>query len=885
MRGNTELVAFNRGLISRLALTRIDLKRTALSAETQTNWMPRALGSMMLRPGLKYIGTSRSNNAARTLPFIFASDDTARIELTALKMRVWVDDALISRPAVTAAITNGNFDSDIVGWTDADELGGTSAWATGGYMSLSGSGVAAAIRRQEVTVNEANVQHALRIIVERGPVTLRVGTAAGAGDYVNDASLLPGTHSITLTPTANFHIQLSNRTQNAALVTSIQVESSGTMEIDTPWAEADLSLVRASQSGDVLFVACEGYQQRRIERRSGGSWSVVLYQPADGPFRIQNTGPTTITASGLNGNITLLASAPLFRSGHVGALFSITSSGQVVEQELTDENQFGDPIRVTGIESTRIFAVEVTGTFTATITLQRSVGEVGAWEDVATYTTATSTTRDDGLDNQIIYYRLGIKTGDYTSGTATAILTYTTGSITGIVRITAVTDELNASAEVLTSLGDVSATDIWAEGTWSTLRGWPSAVTLHEGRLWWAGGDKFLGSVSDAFESFDPDYEGDAGPIQRSIGSGPVDSINWLMPMQRLLAGTAGAEIACKSTSFDEPLTPTNFNAKEASTQGSAKIPAVKIDSSCVFVQRCGFRVYELGFSADAADYVPGDLTAVIPEIGKPGILGMAVQRQPDTRLHCWRSDGKVAVLVFDPSENVNCWVVVETDGFVEDVCVLPGTEEDQVYYLVRRTIDGATVRYFEKWALESECVGGSLNKQADSFVVYSSTATTTITGLSHLEGESVVVWADGIDVGEKTVSGGQITLDTAASNVIAGLGYQAQYKSTKLAYFALQNSTALTQKKKVDRIGLILADTHAQGIQYGPSFDTLDDLPLVEAEEEVDADSIWENYDAEGFEFNGDWDTDSRVCLVANAPRPATVLALVLGINTHDKL
>lgn len=904
MRGNFDILAFNRGLISRLALARIDLKRTALSAETQTNWMPRSLGSMMLRPGLKYTGASKSNAAARTFPFIFSSTDTARIELTDLVMRVWVDDALVTRPAVTAAITNGGFDTDLTGWTDADEVGGASVWATGGYMSLSGNGTAAAIRRQEVTVNEANVQHALRIIVQRGPVTLRVGSTAGASDYINDASLLPGIHSITLTPTANFHIQLSNRTSNVALATSISIESSGTMEIGAPWAAADLSLVRMSQSGDVLFVACDGYQQRRIERRSGNSWSVVLYQPADGPFRVQNTSATTITASALSGNITLTASASLFRSGHVGALFQVTSVGQRVSQALTAENQFSSEIRVTGVGASRLFTIEVTGTFTATLTLQRSVGEVGSWEDVTTYTVPTSTTYNDALDNQIIYYRIGIKTGNYTSGTATGVLTYTIGSITGVARITAFTSETVVDAEVLTAMGGTTATDTWSEGAWSTLRGWPSAVALYEGRLFWAGKDKFWGSISDAFASFDAEYEGDAAPIQRSIGAGPVDSINWLMPMQRLLAGTDGSEISCKSTSFDEPLTPTNFNAKEASTQGTAKIQAVKIDGSCIFVQASGFRVYEMGFSVDVADYVPADLTAVVPEVGKPGILGMAVQRQPDTRLHCWRSDGKVAVLVFDPGENVNCWILVETDGFVEDVCVLPsgGAEEDQVYYLVRRTVNGATVRLFEKWALESECVGGTLNMQADSFATFTnSPAAASIPAgtASHLVGESVVVWVDGKcltdangDIALFTVAadGGVAALTNGgtsytATTGIVGLAYTAKYKSTKLAYFSAQNSVALTQKKKVDRIGLVLADTHAKGIQYGPSFDILDDLPLMEAEAAVDQDSIWDSYDAEGFEFNGEWNTDSRVCLQANAPRPATVLGMVIGQNTNDKV
>ena len=91
-RQNTHFLAFNRGLISSLGLARVDLKRTALSAEVMTNWMPRTLGSMMLRPGLQYLGTTRSNARAVYLPFIKATDDKALVELTASTMRVWVDD-------------------------------------------------------------------------------------------------------------------------------------------------------------------------------------------------------------------------------------------------------------------------------------------------------------------------------------------------------------------------------------------------------------------------------------------------------------------------------------------------------------------------------------------------------------------------------------------------------------------------------------------------------------------------------------------------------------------------------------------------------------------------------------------------------------------------
>ncbi|KKK79874.1 hypothetical protein LCGC14_2829110, partial [marine sediment metagenome] len=71
------ILAFNRGVISAFGLARIDLKRTGMSAETQTNWMPRVLGSMMLRPGFGYKDNTRADTVSRLMPFVFSEDDTA----------------------------------------------------------------------------------------------------------------------------------------------------------------------------------------------------------------------------------------------------------------------------------------------------------------------------------------------------------------------------------------------------------------------------------------------------------------------------------------------------------------------------------------------------------------------------------------------------------------------------------------------------------------------------------------------------------------------------------------------------------------------------------------------------------------------------------------
>lgn len=875
--------AFNRGVISKLALARVDLARLALSAEEQTNWMPRMLGPMMLRPGKQYLGSTRNNLRAKLIPFIFSNSDMAMLEVTDGVMRVRVNDALVTRVAVSSVVTNGGFTTDLSGWTNADEVGATSYWA-GGLLAMIGTGKNAAIRRQLVAVSagDAGKQHALRVVVKTGPILFRVGSSAGADDYLREVSLAPGEHSLTFTPSAGFYIHIASRTQNLAFVDSVNVEGPGALEVAAPWAEADLKRIRKTQSGDVIFLACEGYQQRKIERRAGNSWSVVLYTSSSGPYLLENTTNTTITASGLNGNINLSSSTPIFRASNVGGIYKISSVGQRVSATITGDNQFSDPIRVTGVGNSRIFTKIVSGSFSATVRLQRSVGAVGAWEDINAVSTPVTVSENDMLDNQIIFYRVGVKSGEYVSGTINVELIFTLGSITGVARVTAFVSETLVNAEVLKPLGGTTATDIWSEGGWSNRRGWPTSTALYEGRLWWAGKDKNWGSVSDAFDNFDPETEGDSGPINRTIGSGPVDTINWLLPLQRLVIGGQGAEISARSSSFDEPLTPDNYNIKECSTQGSAAVAGVKVDSLGLFVQKSGTKLFELSFDGNVYDYSSTELTLLCPEIGNPSIDHLAVQRQPDTRVHCVRGDGKVSLLVYDKLENVRCFVIIETDGVIEDAEVLPGNVEDDVYYVVRRTINGNTVRYYEKWARESECRGGVISKCADAHIVYQGLPTTTIGGLAHLEGRSVVVWADGDDAGTFTVTGGAITLPVQVSNAVVGLGYRARFKSSKLSY-ASGLGTALLQKKLISQVGFVLADTHRQGLKYGQSFSLMDDLPMIENYQEV-TNKVWAEYDNETIEFPGEWSTDSRLCFEANAPRPVTMLGAVFVIETNDK-
>lgn len=335
------ILAFNRGLVSRLALARVDLKRMALSAERQTNWMPRAVGTMMLRPGLRYLTSSRSNATAKYLPFVFGTDDTALIELTDTTMRVLIDDVVITRPVVSsvfydwtgAAYTAGtDYVSEFANlanvdtWRDNDESGATSSWAAG-YLYLAGTGTAAANRDRYVDVGaNANVEHAFDIYVLSGNATIRIGSTEGGEEYLGDRVLRPGYHSIAITPTGGFYVRLSNGSDVPAYIDYVRMSRGGDMLMPTPWGTADLKYVRADQSGDVIFVACKDQPQMRIERQgadSPRSWSVVQYLADDGPFRPLNTGPTQLKSSALSGEVTLTASRAFFQSDHAGSLFAL----------------------------------------------------------------------------------------------------------------------------------------------------------------------------------------------------------------------------------------------------------------------------------------------------------------------------------------------------------------------------------------------------------------------------------------------------------------------------------------------------------------------------------------------------------------------------------
>jgi hypothetical protein len=942
-KGVVSFLACNRGEISPTALGRLDIEKLRLAAEKQINWMPMAMGPMTLRPGLQYLGSTKSDAACKLLEFVYAADDTSLIELTDSTMRVWTNDALVTR--VSVASTLQAYGS----WTTVESPSATVTVGSGYAITISGvsrGNVSSAYGTLTISNDDKAKEHALRVVVSKGPVLFKIGTSADDEDVFAETKLAQGTHSLAFTPGATtVYVQISSDVWATRVVDSIAVEAAGTLELPTPWTAANLADISYDQSADVIFVAQKDNQQRRIERhREGGSnnsWSVVRYFTEDGPFPAQGGDDSVyVSPDSVSGDTVLVSNKAIFRDTHINELIRLYHDTQNVVAVLETENVWTDPIRVSGVATytsgattvnsdERKFQIDITGTWSGTITLQRTFDPEGItdWVDYATYTTnQTATIINDQFYNVIVWYRLGFKpflavespgswvwngytwvyTGTstiatgYTSGSAECSLSYKGGGGAGVARIYEYVSPTEVYAEVLTPFKNAGKANNWRISEWNreTGPGFPSAVAIHEGRLWWAGGGKIWGSKSDNYTSFGFEDIGDDASIQRSMGKGPIANIHWLCSLSRLAAGTDSGVVTARSNSFDEPLTPTVFNLKYSMTQGASTLRPVIVDTKAMFVERSGRRVYGMVFSSEAFDYKPLDLTRLNLDIGLEGFTDISVQRQPDTHIRLPRGDGMMANFLYDEDDELSAWWRIQTDGEIENVAVLPGDLEDRVYVVVKRTINGNTKRYLEKFARLDECQGGTISKLADSFIQWAGGSTTTVTGLSHLEGKSVVVWYNGLEVGfdadnpatiaTYTVTGGQITVPTAVNaGAIIGLPYTATYVSTKLAY-AVEGGAALNKRKKVNALGFSLVNTHFQGVRYGSyredySEQTLRSLPRVEFGEVTPTGKIWSSFEQDMMDFPGEINTDTRIVIEGRAPRPATVLGFSADITVAD--
>ncbi len=595
-------------------------------------------------------------------------------------------------------------------------------------------------------------------------------------------------------------------------------------EIATPYAQSDLfdqdgrCLIKTAQSADVLYLCHPAYPPYALSRTGHTNWAIEKIAFKDGPYLATNTSDVTLTStSGAVGTgRTLTASASLFAEGDAGRAVRKKSGGG-----------WG-----WGIITEVISATQVT------------------WEIKSTVTAGPS--RD------------------------------------------------------------------WRLGVWSETSGYPTCVTFFQDRLYFAGAklhpQRLDGSVTGDYNNFAPSKLNDAtvedtNAVAFTLNANNVNVIRWLIDDDKgLVVGSVGGEWLVSPSSLGEALTPSNIQARRSTTRGSANLQPVQAADAILFVQRAGRKLRELAYVFEADGFRSPDMTLLAEHITESGVVALAYQQEPDSVVWAVRKDGVLLGMTYEREQEVVAWhrhIVGGTrnqegtePAKVESIAVIPSPDggRDEVWAVIQRWVGGQVRRSVEYMEApfsvrdtgapqnDEERRQAILTQQRDAFFVdsgltYRGSPASVISGLAHLEGETVQVLADGATHPDRTVVNGNIELMVPASVVQVGLGFRSILETVRLEAGAA-DGTAQGKTKRIHRAVVRFHQT--LGALFGPSLQTLDRMefrggldlmdrppPLFDGDKLVD--------------WPGDYETDGHMTIVQDQPLPLTVLAVFPQVITQD--
>jgi len=459
----------------------------------------------------------------------------------------------------------------------------------------------------------------------------------------------------------------------------------------------------------------------------------------------------------------------------------------------------------------------------------------------------------------------------------------------GHVKITGYTSSTSVTGTVQSVISSGSATDDFAMGSFSDTTGHPRCVTFFEQRLVFAGTTNqpqtLFFSVSGDYENMDDNYHGattDSSAMIYTIASNQVNAIQAIKATRTLIVMTTGGEFTVTSGGTTAPITPTNLNIRKQSNYGSAGVDGISIGNSTLFLQRAKRKIRELAYNFDTDGYIAPDLTILSENITFSGVIQMDYQQEPFSIVWCVRIDGKLTGMTYNRLQDVVAWHEHDfggTDAKCKSVAVIDvDTDEDQVWVIVERTINGTTKKYVEY--LTPYNFNSDLEEIhfVDSGLTYSGASTSTLSGLDHLEGETVKIIINGATHPDKVVSAGSISLDIATTDAVVGLGY-----SSLLQTMRIDEGGGITDQTKTKRIyDVTVRFFETVGAKVGPNEDNLDIIPFRDSSAAMTAPVPLFTGD-KSTEFPSDYGTDGFVVVKQDQPLPMTILAIYARLELYD--
>lgn len=858
---------FNGGEFSPLLKGRFDLAKHRSGCEVMENFIPRVFGGAHSRPGLIYRGAAKSHveaNKTRLVEFEFSETTRLILEFGNLYVRFWKDGELIQHNGTALA------------WALS------TAWATATNY------VVGNVRAHNGRLYTSTTIHTSGATTEPGVgASWAANWTAGAsysykrGEFIKRAGLLY--YCITT------HISLSITEPAAGATWATYWSRQDYYEAPSPFTTAQLFEVQYNQLNDWTYFVHPSVHPHKLVRVEDDEWT---FEPVDWtypPFGDENVTAATLAVSATTGTgVSLTASADTFEAGHVGAFFALShrreNANITLNLDLTDTTSGN--LRMTG--DWQLFTYE---NWSGKLHLERSFDDGSTWETIRSFEGKNdrNISTDGNVSVEALFRLRYDSDGSMPSGVTAdgrAVFEAVDSKITGYVKVTAVTDAQTAVGDVIVSPASTTATKFWREGAWSDLRGYPRSITFHEQRLVYGGSAAYprrvwLSETANVDQFRFGSLDTDAFTYQLS---GKANAIQWLASIQGVAVGTLGDELVMTGTSAQDPLTPKDPNAPKQSSRGSAFLPAIQADDVVLFVQSDKRTIREFVFEFAKGGYVSQPMTLLAEHVTKGGILQMALQQKPETIVWCVTTEGALIGMTYERGQEVVAWHRHPMAGFVESVAVISGTPPgaDEVWIVVRRTIDGTVKRYLETFDPDHSTKVEAGDKDnficSDSAIVKTLGSGSTVTGLDHLEGCVVSVLTDGAVHPSRTVESGNITLQREATKVVVGLPFTALLQPNEMET-DMQDGTSFGRKRRIDR--LVVQFWQSFGCEVRQNGLDWDRLELRDVEAPMD-DSPPPFSGQREIHLDGRHENNSRLQIRQLQPMPLNILALCPKLEVH---
>jgi hypothetical protein len=852
-----QLTNFTGGEVSPRLDGRNDLTKYSSSCKTLENFIIYPHGAAARRSGTTFVAeVASSANKTRLIPFEFSTTQTYMLEFSNLKIRVYKDNgSVLEGDKTITAITQANpavVTSNSHGYSNGDEILIT---AVVGMTQLNSKRFLVA----NVTTN-----------------TFELTNKDGVD-----------------TDSTAFTAYVSGGTANKVF------------EITTPYTTAQLFEIKFAQSADVMYITHPAHEVAKLSRTGHTAWTLTDVVFTKGPFQDPNTTTTTLTpasasvGSGVNitaSSVTGINSGSGFLSTDVGRQIYFNSGYATI----------------TAITSTTVVVVDITIAFTNTNAI--TAWQLGSFSDTTGHPSCVSFFEQRlvfaGTTNQpqTIFFS---KSGDYENMDANIggtvadddaiIYTIASNQVNAIRFMTATRTLIlgTAGGEFTVSGGGtdsaVTPTNILIKKQSNHGAANVDAIAVGNATLFLQRAKR---KVRELAYNFDVDgyiapdmtilaeHITESGLTQMSYQQEPNQIIWGVRDDGELVGLTYQREqqvIAWHRHIFggivNVPIiTVTDY----ANIVTGTRIVFQKSDGTLVTLTATTGTASAQEFKIETSnDVTAANLNASINTANTASGTGITSSVASNVLTITEVTPTGLAYLVIKSFDTTRLTAVSQTKAECESVAVIPtDNSEYQTWVIVKRTINGITRRYVEYInTFDFTETDNTTFNFLDSALSYSGAAATTISGLNHLEGQTVHILADGATHPTKIVSSGSITLDRASTDVKIGLGYNSILQTMRLDAGS-QNGTSQAKTKRIYEITIRLYESI--GVEVGENLNNMERIPFRTSADVMDQ-GLPPFTGDKTVEFRGNYETDGFIFVRQTQPLPLTVLSLYPDLQTND--